>query len=363
MIVAVVVLAVVAVAALGWGATAARAAGAAKARIGELDQQLAEVAAARDEATAERDEVVTARDELQTRIDGLGAELATAQAELATARTERDDAARQVADADRRVAEAEAARAELEQRATIAEAALAERTAERDAVTTERDAAIAERDEHAVALAAAEARFAELGDELAAASERAERAERAERLAESAARSEPGPGVPTADVGEEEHVGDVPPVAVSVPLGDAWPLEARRLERLWRERVAVVLDGPSPVEGAAAVAGALGVVADASREETGVVVDVRWDGAPEVPDALAAPVVRVAEELVALARDSDGGELIVTPGAEGVGLALRTEPLVELDAGLAAAVQALGGVATVAEDGTIRVDLAVPAAR
>jgi hypothetical protein len=113
-----------------------------------------------------------------------------------------------------------------------------------------------------------------------------------------------------------------------------WQLEERRVERLWRDRLALQPDEPSPfAEGPDALAAALRVLAEASREESGVVIDLRWDLHEPLRNDRRVQLVRIGEELVAAMRDRDGGSLEVADGARGSGvveLRVRTSPAVEL---------------------------------
>ena len=111
-----------------------------------------------------------------------------------------------------------------------------------------------------------------------------------------------------------------------LPPDGLWALEAGRIARLWRERVSVTLDGLSPLVDAKDPAlEAVRVLAGASREESGVVVDLTWlvDPVPDAAHALA--LVRLAEELIATARLADGAELEVRVEGDELVLRLSTD--------------------------------------
>ncbi len=134
-----------------------------------------------------------------------------------------------------------------------------------------------------------------------------------------------------------------------LPAAGLWALDERRVGRLWHERVSVTLDGASPVGGAPDPAqAAVQVFADASREESGVVVDLSWRVPRALTGAAAVLVVRVAEELIAAAFVTDGGELEVAIEGDAVTLRLRTEPPLPVTGELLAALEASGGTVSTA---------------
>jgi hypothetical protein len=127
-----------------------------------------------------------------------------------------------------------------------------------------------------------------------------------------------------------------------LPPEGLWALEQQRIERLWRDRLALSRLDPSPLTDAPdACAVAVGVLAAASREESGVVIDLTWQLEPTHP-ALAVLVLRVAEELIATARQSDGGELEIVANATDVQMRLLTDPPVDATE-LEAVVRHFGG--------------------
>ncbi len=143
------------------------------------------------------------------------------------------------------------------------------------------------------------------------------------------------------------------------PAAGLWALDERRVGRLWRERVSVTLDGASPVGDAPDPAqAAVQVFADASREESGVVVDVSWRVPRPLTGAAAVLVVRVAEELISSAFVTDGGDLEVSIDGDAVTLQLRTEPPLPVTDELLTALEASGGTVSTA-GGLLAVRLAV----
>jgi hypothetical protein len=111
-----------------------------------------------------------------------------------------------------------------------------------------------------------------------------------------------------------------------LPPDGLWALEAQRIARLWRERVSVTLDGVSPVVDAKDPAlEAVQVLASASREESGVVVDLSWSVDPVADAPHAVALVRLAEELIATARLADGAELDVRIEGDELVLRLSTD--------------------------------------
>lgn len=310
MTVAVIVLLVVAVGTLVWAASSTRAASTARA---EAEQLRGEVVDAERTAAEAADLAET-----EARRADAAEEAATRAAEEARSAEEAQAAAEEAtAVATRQADEAVTGRADAERAAELATSRAEE--AEGRVAALEADAVAAR----------AEATAAE--ERLAQATERVASLE--EALA-TAARPEPNEASDT----------DAP--------ADLWPLEVRRLDRLWRERVSVVPTDPPPVaNGDDPVRAALSVVTEASREESGVVVELHWDDAVAVPAGRAALVVRVAEELVAAAHVTDGGELAVqTAENGGVVLALRTEPAAGLPPDLLATLASLGCELPVGED-------------
>jgi len=219
---------------------------------------------------------------------------------------------------------AQARIAELDQQVTSLDADLAATTAR--AVTFEKNAA----EEKARADAQAK-RTAEATKEAKAAAAKAAAESARASTAESTARE-----------ATERAEADEALLRVLPPDG-LWALEAQRIARLWRERVSVTLDGVSPVVDAKDPAfEAVQVLASASREESGVVVDLTWsvDPVPDAPHAVA--LVRLAEELIATARLADGAELDVRVEGDELVLRLSTDSAIGSPAELSEALARCG---------------------
>jgi|GEM_PF-2779445 len=289
---------------------------------------------------------------------------ASSSARAAKAKAEAADAARLEAVAAVEESSAAAASAKAEAEAARADATTATAVAGQAQTRAERaessasssgDRLRAVEDELAETVARADAADLARGD-----------AERAAELSEQAAAA----ALARAEAAEVRLVdvsGRATALEAGPPPADAtslWPLERRRLARLWRERVAVVPDDPAPVDVADdQVRAAVDVLAEASREESGVGIDVRWSLDEPVPDAHAVAVVRCVEELLAAARSSDGGELVVAAGnGGGVLLELRLEPTIELPPELVAALHDLGAAPVDGPGDVVAVHLAFPPA-
>lgn len=121
--------------------------------------------------------------------------------------------------------------------------------------------------------------------------------------------------------------------ALEIRLFDAdgmWALGRRRMERLWRDRLRLLPDEDSPLDGSDGdPEAAVRLMTEASREESGVVVDLTWSVTEELSPARAALVVLLAEELIAVARESDGGELAVVSADDGIVVTLMADPPTE----------------------------------
>jgi type II secretory ATPase GspE/PulE/Tfp pilus assembly ATPase PilB-like protein len=143
-----------------------------------------------------------------------------------------------------------------------------------------------------------------------------------------------------------------------LPADGLWALETRRIGRVYRDRVSVTLDGSSPIpraedQGEAAAR----VLADASREEAGVVVDLAWTIGPPPTGSERLMVVRLAEELIAEAWSTDGADLEVSADEQAIELRLRADPPVHASAELADALHGCGADVSFA-DGAIVVRVA-----
>jgi len=120
-------------------------------------------------------------------------------------------------------------------------------------------------------------------------------------------------------------------------------LEAVRISRVWHD-----VAGPHepPPTGAARddVEAAVGVLAEASREASGVTIDVDWKRDAPTPATLAVLLVRLTEELIAAARDADRATVEIADDDDAVTVRLRTEPPTPLPDVLAAALAGTGWV-------------------
>lgn len=277
MLAGIVVLSVLLLAALVWAGITASKLGAARTTIDERDAAVARFEGEVAAATAAKEE----------------------EASKAAAAATRAEAAEQRAKTEAARAQSAEQRAEADgSRAVTAESRFAE---ERDRAEAERGRAEDERSR-------AEAERSRAESSAVEAQTAAARAETAEdRLAE---------------------------VRRTLDPDGLWLFERRRLTRLWRDWVSVRLDEESPVPievGRDAVRIGIEIMASASREECGVPIDVVWDDEVDValePIAteLALVVLRAADELVATARRTNGGELRVAAAGPDLVLTLATEP-------------------------------------
>ena len=217
------------------------------------------------------------------------------------------------------------------------------RAAERQ-LTERLASAVADRDRALHEAAAAAERAALAGDERDDALERVQRARRdaaevANRLQEEsaaratleAARDEAvterdRATAQVAELGAELDQAraelDARPAAGG-PVGDPallWSLALGRIERLWRTSIAVQPGERSPIETAdEPLRAALEVLADATHEESGADISIRWEGDTPVPPARAVVALAVAESVVAgLAKADERIEIVVRPSADDV---------------------------------------------
>jgi hypothetical protein len=130
-----------------------------------------------------------------------------------------------------------------------------------------------------------------------------------------------------------------------------WRLEVQRIERLWRDRLALQPDEPSPMLNADhEVGAALRILSEASREESGVVVDLMWHVDFDCPPDRCIQLVRLGEELIAAMRDSEGGELeVIGEEDRTVFFLVRTLPPIELPAGLTHVLDDFGAMREMAD--------------
>jgi hypothetical protein len=130
-----------------------------------------------------------------------------------------------------------------------------------------------------------------------------------------------------------------------------WRLEVQRIERLWRDRLALQPDEVSPMAKADhEVGAALRILSDASREESGVVVDLMWHVDFDCPPDRCIQLVRLGEELIAAMRDSEGGELeVIGEEDRTIFFLVRTLPPIELPATLTHVLDDFGAMREVAD--------------
>lgn len=94
-----------------------------------------------------------------------------------------------------------------------------------------------------------------------------------------------------------------------------WDLEVARSERAWRNSVAInPVDDPSPFESSDdPVHTAVQIEASALREDVGALIEIDWRAKPIKAAARRLLVVRVAQEMLALAARAPGAaKLVVT---------------------------------------------------
>jgi hypothetical protein len=124
------------------------------------------------------------------------------------------------------------------------------------------------------------------------------------------------------------------------PLG-VWALETVRLDRVWRDLTAPSADQPSPFADSSDPArSAVEILAGSLREQSGTSVEVVWELHLVVPPAPAAWLVRAVEELLAVARTSDTGKLVVAVDGDDVTVSLQSDPPVPVPLHLIAALEA-----------------------
>lgn len=180
--------------------------------------------------------------------------------------------------------------------------------------------------------------------ELASARDEAEaRADKAERSAAEAEEAR----------ADAEARAERAEAAASDPLAPMalWALETVRLDRLWRD---LVVPDPSTTSPLATTGdpsrSAAEIFADALREQSGTSIEVVWRVGSAVPPAPGAVLVRVVEELLAVARAADTGTLTVHDDGDDIVVVLDTDPPVTAAAHLRAALEAAGTQPIDAED-------------
>jgi F0F1-type ATP synthase membrane subunit b/b' len=140
------------------------------------------------------------------------------------------------------------------------------------------------------------------------------------------------------------HAGPFHPEAL-------WQLEEQRIERLWRDRLALQPHEASPMKlGGHDVGAALRILSEASREESGVVVDLMWHVDFECPPDRCIQLVRLGEELIAAMRESEGGELeVIGEEDRTIFFLIRTLPPLELPERLTAVFDDFGAMREMAD--------------
>jgi Tfp pilus assembly protein PilV len=217
------------------------------------------------------------------------------------------------------------------QRATRARAEAAEKAAE--AATEELEAVKAKLTEVEIEAGRASTR----ADTEAARAERAEAEAAAERTrAEQAEEANARLTDALREAELEARAAQIDPAALGA-------LEAVRISRVWQEVAGP--DEPPPTGTARDdVEAAVGVLAEASREASGIIVDVDWKRDGPTPAGLAVVLVRLVEELIAAAREADRATVEIADDDDAVTVRLHTEPPTPLPEVLAAALAGTGWV-------------------
>jgi hypothetical protein len=130
-----------------------------------------------------------------------------------------------------------------------------------------------------------------------------------------------------------------------------WRMEVQRIERLWRDRLALQPDEQSPLAKTDhEVGAALRILSEASREESGVVVDLMWHVDFDCPPDRSIQLVRLGEELIAAMRESEGGELeVIGEEDRTIFFLVRTLPPIELPPSLTHVLDAFGAMREMAD--------------
>jgi hypothetical protein len=233
---------------------------------------------------------------------GLIALLVMAQRKMTQITEERDEGAR-------RLSEATAEIAASNQRLDEAGGKIERLEGRRDELATERDTLASQLDESAAMLRKrtelADAQAMQI-DSLSAARDDLQQQLTAaeERIVTLAAR----PGVVVGELSTEDSNAEM-----------LWDLEVARSERAWRNSVAInPVDDPSPFESSDdPVRTAVEIEASALREDVGAMITVDWRAEPIQSPSRRLMVVRVAQEMLALAARAPGAaQLVVTQGAD-----------------------------------------------
>lgn len=222
---------------------------------------------------------------------------------------------------------------------------LRQRSADRATIsglTVERDAA-SER------VAALETRVSELDERLVGLeSSLAEERSRVAHETQRAVKAEDASAEATRRADEAEQLSRSIESDLRMTLSDPTPLgalEALRISRLWQEHVPGPGE-PLPVDTRDEVHAALVVLAEASREESGTTVDISWQLDQAVAPGKALSIVRIAEELMAGARNADSLSLTLTAEDGSITVTARTDPPVTLSRQLASILETTGWITT-----------------
>ncbi len=216
--------------------------------------------------TAERDEANRLLGEATVDISKANERLETAEGQIKTLESKRQEL----------VSEKENLSGQLEESATM----LRKRTELADAQAMQIDSLSAARDDLQQQLSSAE-----------------------ERIVTLAAR----PGVVVGELSTEDSNAEM-----------LWDLEVARSERAWRNSVAInPVDDPSPFESSEdPVRTAVEIEASALREDVGAMLTIDWQAPAIESAARRLMVVRVAQEMLALAARAPGAaKLVVTHGS------------------------------------------------
>jgi hypothetical protein len=139
----------------------------------------------------------------------------------------------------------------------------------------------------------------------------------------------------------------------SVDAAALWALDVVRFDRVWRDHAAVGPTEPSPLADTDDPArSAVGILAEALREDSGTAIDVQWKADEAASPGPAARLVRACEELFAVARVVDSGVIeVVQNEGDTYTVRLTTEPSLPAPAHVIAALEAAGFEPKVGDEG------------
>lgn len=197
-------------------------------------------------------------------------------------------------------------------------------------------------------------RVAEAEARVQAESERADAADRA--AAAAAKEAENAEAVARA---ASERALALERMAIDAP--GLWALEVVRLDRIWRDHAVAGPEAPSPLaETEDPARAAVEILADAVREDSGTVFELRWKAGEVLAPAPAARLVRACEELFALARHVDTGVVeVVLENGNTFAVRMRTQPALTPPDHIIAAFEAAGCEPKVSGDG-LQLRITVP---